>query len=837
MSSKLSNGNPGPRRLAWALLLGLMGLTGGVFLPAAISIPFDFSVDRLFQSDSPEIERARQADAVFPPSDREFMVVVQRPQGWFDTTGLKAFADLHQRLEQIPIRAVDREATESTSCQNETTWNGKPTHALERFASIRQIQLVDGEGEQAVLQRAWPADGAPPEAKDFKARLLKDRLTAGKLLSTDGDTLLIRAQLVCGIHEGSTRLDYLETIRAVTQAWQAPLNDVHVILSGLPFIQDEVIESLRGDFITLQPITIIVMLGLLVLAFGSLRAAMLPFLATLFGCIWCLGLMALVGEAINVVNFAITVVILVIGAGDGIHIVARYQEELEVESDSWLAMKATLKPMLLACGLTTATTLIGFLSLRLAKVEMIKSFGLWAAIGVGVTWIFTMVMIPSLMLIIGVGKPQRSGLGRWLEDEWLPKLAKWVLQRRTMIMVVSLSALLIGLATASQLTPFSRALEEFPHDHPARANLQTVEDKLTGVLPFTITVEGPRDLIFSPETLKEMAAIQDELETKESGISTFALTDLVSALHSHWEEGRQGSRQDLPSKDDQLASLLATLKLSDDADLILSPLLYDPRPPAMEKGPESSIEGDEEIVGFDEEDDFEPADQDPQEALNAETARATLRINGLKHDSGSTQWRRIVPWLQDRLKMLPEGVTAEIGGSATIVNQAIHFVVTDLLKSLLFAFVLITLLMGLLMRSARVGFAAMVPNVIPLVLTMAVMVLVGIHLRISTVITFAMCMGIVVDDSIHFLVRWREERSRSQGDEEGMLQTIRFAGRPVIFTTVMLGMGFAVLITSTFRGLHDFGVLAVITISLALIADLVILPALLLGPQKSSSSR
>ena len=98
----------------------------------------------------------------------------------------------------------------------------KPTHALERFASIRQIQLVDGEGEQAVLQRAWPADGAPPEAKDFKARLLKDRLTAGKLLSTDGDTLLIRAQLVCGIHEGSTRLDYLETIRAVTQAWQAP---------------------------------------------------------------------------------------------------------------------------------------------------------------------------------------------------------------------------------------------------------------------------------------------------------------------------------------------------------------------------------------------------------------------------------------------------------------------------------------------------------------------------------------------------------------------------------------------------------------------------------------
>jgi hypothetical protein len=211
---------------------------------------------------------------------------------------------------------------------------------------------------------------------------------------------------------------------------------------------------------------------------------------------------------------------------------------------------------------------------------------------------------------------------------------------------------------------------------------------------------------------------------------------------------------------------------------------------------------------------------------------ATLRITGLKHDSGSTQWRRAVPWLQERMKSLPPGLSGRVGGSATIVNQAIHFIVTDLLTSLLFAFVLITLLMGLLMRSFRVGLAAMVPNVIPLVLTMAVMVVAGIHLRISTVITFAMCMGIVVDDSIHFLVRWREERGRSSDEEQGMLRTIRFAGRPVIFTTVMLGTGFSVLITSTFRGLHDFGVLAVITIALALIADLLVLPALLLGPRR-----
>ena len=545
------------------------------------------------------------------------MVVVQRTKGWFDPAGLKAFADLHQRLESIPIRDEDVDATRHADCQSETTWRGPPSKALERFASIRQIQLVEGEGDQAVLKRAWPDGEDPPPPADFKDRLLKDRLVVGKLLSADGDTLLIRAQLVCGLHEGAVRLAYLDAIRSTTKAWQAPsdgdgallktdfFKDVRVIHSGLPFIQDEVIESLRGDFITLQPITVIVMLGLLILAFGSLRAAMLPFLATLFGCIWCLGLMALVGEAINVVNFAITVVILVIGAGDGIHIVARYQEELEVEPDPWLAMKATIKPMFLACGLTTATTLIGFLSLRLAKVEMIKSFGLWAAIGVGVTWIFTMIMIPSLMLIIGVGKPQRSGIGRWLEDQWLPKLAGWVLARRGLLIVASLVALMTGLAMASQLTPFSRALEEFPYDHPTRANLQIVEEELTGVLPFTITVEGPRDKVLSPATLQELAAIQDELEKKEEGISTFALTDMVSALHSHWQEGRQGARQDLPQRSDQLVSLLATLKLSDNADLLLDPLIFDPTPPLITAAEESRIDGEDEIAGFDDDDGFD----------------------------------------------------------------------------------------------------------------------------------------------------------------------------------------------------------------------------------------
>lgn len=813
--------------------MGLALITGAIFLPAAAGIGFDFSVDKLFLSDSPEIETYRRSAQVFPLADKNVMVVVKKNQGdWFDRDGLLAFAELQDRLEAIPVRPEDRPLTEEAACRDLSNWQAGRTEALHSFSSIRSLQLVEGEGEDAILKRAWPPQGLPEDPGRFRSRLLKDRLARGKLVSADGSTLLIRAQLSCGLHGNKERAHYLASIRSQCDQWSEGQKDIQLVQTGLPFVQNEVIGSLKHDFVLMQPLTIIVMLLLLYLAFGSLRAALMPFIATLFGCIWCIGLMGLVGEDINVVNFAITVVILVIGAGDGIHIVARYQEELEQHPDPWQAMKRTLKPMGLACALTTLTTLIGFLSLHLAKVQMIKSFGLWAAIGVGVTWIFTMVLIPALLLLIGAGPPRRSGIGRWLEDRWLPSLGAWVLHHRRRIIAASLALLLGASVTASQLKPFSKALEELPDDHAARAALSLMESELTGILPFEIIVEGSREQVLAPATLAEIAAIQSELEAREPGVSTLAITDLISALHSHWSRGEQGPRTDLPKRPDQLAALLATLKMADDSATLLDPILYDPDAPRGRASEGKEIAGEAEIGGFDEEEDFFAEAETATDGQTAVATRATLRITGVKHDSGSEQWQKAVPWLRQRLKSLPDGLTARVGGSATIVNQAIGFIVSDMMKSLLFAFILITILMGLLMRSVRVGLAAMVPNVMPLALTMAIMVIASINLRISTVITFAMCMGIVVDDSIHFLVRWREEMARSESEEEGMIRTIRYAGRPVIFTTTMLAAGFAVLMASTFRGLHDFGLLAVITISLALVSDLLTLPALLAAPKK-----
>jgi len=188
--------------------------------------------------------------------------------------------------------------------------------------------------------------------------------------------------------------------------------------------------------------------------------------------------------------------------------------------------------------------------------------------------------------------------------------------------------------------------------------------------------------------------------------------------------------------------------------------------------------------------------------------------------------------IKKRLNALPAGVTGVLTGPATVANRAIDAIVTDMLESLLAAFVFIALTMAVLLGSPKRALLAMIPNLLPLLITMNAMLFMGMGIRITTVITFAVCMGIVVDDTIHFLTRFREEEKRHNTAAEAMAKTLLMAGRPALFTTTMLAFGFALLIPSVFSGLSDFGFFAALCIVCALLADLLTLPALLLWVRK-----
>jgi predicted RND superfamily exporter protein len=234
---------------------------------------------------------------------------------------------------------------------------------------------------------------------------------------------------------------------------------------------------------------------------------------------------------------------------------------------------------------------------------------------------------------------------------------------------------------------------------------------------------------------------------------------------------------------------------------------------------------DDEMIIEDDETVDSPVEPKTAAKLSADRIVA-VRIGALKKDSGSSLFSHDIKWIEEELSAWPGAVNGTLTGGSKLANRAVEAVVVDMMTSLLLAFALIGIMFVIVLRSVRQGVLAMMPNLLPLVLTMGIMSITGLSLRISTVIIFAMCMGVVVDDTIHFLVRFRQEQ-KTQDFDQSLNATILHAGRPVVFTTMMLVMGFSMLIPSEFNGLRDFGNLSAICISLALLADLLTLPAIL----------
>jgi predicted RND superfamily exporter protein len=808
----------GARWRAIVVLLGLLGVTAAVIVPGAARLRFDFTVNNLFLSDAEELATLTDTLERFGVDDRDSLIVLRAERGdWAQAVRLTQLDDLHRRIAAIPVEAEDLSSTEGAACDD------PPGGAWYRVDGLTTAKVIRGGEGDARFVPIWPAaDGASDAA--MADTLRGDRLLQRRLINEALDVTLVRARLRCGLAEHARRTRYLAALRATAERWATDVGDVSLQFSGVPIIQDDVVTTLRSEFFRRQPATIIGMLVFLWLAFGRLRLAWLPFAATGMGALWWAGLMGIFGEPINVINLATVTVILVIGAGDGIHIISRYEEERR-EHPPDAALKRAFRHMVGACTLTTLTTLIGFLSLQVAEVEMIRQFGLWAAIGVAVTWLFTLLMIPALLLLFppGLRAGDARGLGP-IEGRLLPAIQRLVLRHYRAIAIGSLVLLVASAWGASHLKPRSRAMEELRSDHPAQLALTTLETELSGVLSFDIVLHGPRDRVLAPETLAAVAALQDSMTESPVGISSFSLVDLVSALHSLWQDGRQGERSDLPRDARKIAFWLTSL--ADTNDDQLSALLDDPQAEAERPGAAAGEpEGlDSEELGFGE---------DPEEALAAllslpDDRPVALRIRCQKNDSGSDLFVAEMARIETHLSRLPAGVTGVITGPSTVANRAIDAIVNDMLESLLTAFVFIALAMAILLRSPWRALLAMVPNLLPLLLTMNAMLAMGMGIRITTVIIFAMCMGIVVDDTIHFLARFKEEE-RVHGDPElAMAETLIKAGRPALFTTTMLAFGFCLLISSEFNGLADFGSLSSLCIACALLADLLTLPSLLL---------
>jgi len=757
-----------------ALTLGLAAMLGSTLFPLS-GVKYDFSVRRIFDSSPDRVAQLRRFKEDFG-DDVGWVGVLYATRepgaagGIFSPEILGSMARVQDRLAARP----DMEAGEARSILD--------------AADLHSPVIRSG-----ILRHALSADTRDPAALAAAAdRLLEHEIYLGRLVSRTGDAALVMGCFDRDHHEERDREEALAALDALIEAEQERLGEKATVEAvGLPVVSRDLTALAQGDTVRFTPFVYLVITVLLLVFFRSVGVTGVALGTVFLIQISGVGLMQALGEPINIINNTIPTILLVVGIAEAVHLIERIHGERRAGRPPREAAAQGAARMVAPCLLTMLTTAVGFGSLASAHIPILRSYGLFTAGAVLLAAVFNLALVPAA-LSFGSRKPGRSPRTHrservlaWIADRTVrhPRL---LLGFFITLMAGSLAYAVLGVEVNSTV------MEEATEDNPVRQALDRAEARMSGVLTHEIVIRGAEGAARDPALL----AALDRLDSALTGDPAFrGYLDRVETLADLVREVGRGFSQSvddrgLPDSPHTLADLLLLLE-SGAAD---------------ELGRYASFNYD------------------------------ATRISLVVRDGGSKAWAalesRCDALLDELIREDPNlggRVDATITGTMTYVDETLDFIVRDMITSVGLAFLIIMALMSLLFRSLRAGLISMLPNVFPIIGTAGLMAALDIPLRLSTLILFAICLGIAVDDTIHFLARFRQEVRGGCSAEDAIRTTMTTSGRAMTITTVILVAGFLVNISSGFLARQQFGFLSGLTMILALLGDFFLLaPCILL---------
>ena len=546
--------------------------------------------------------------------------------------------------------------------------------------------------------------------------------------------------------------------------------------SGVSVLRTEYVRyMLRDNFLFLPPIAII-LISILGYVFRNWVFVGLPLLTVLITVIWLLGIMGLFGLEINIMTYIVPTLLFIIGISDAIHIQARFRENLARDSSNPCeSMLLTMVQMSKVIFLTSLTTSIGFVALMTTSINIVQEFGLEIALGVMIAWLVSILLVPSgIMLFESFEKGKDntfSPLLNWLSNV-IPR-HPWAFIIIPLIISFTSIYKIKDLSTDASLMDDLRPQNKLYHD------LKMTEKYFGGVLPFEVLLrldqknEGKNKTVLDPD------------------IFPF-LEDVENLLKEELMESRFFS----------MSTLLRSIKRM--------------------RGDEDSVSYNSEIINQ------ILGGRSKQQLQLVNSDQNTLRITGLIENKTSSEMESIYTKLDSLSKSFPPYLKIECTGTTVVALRTNDYLVQSLVNSLGIALLFISIVMAFMFRKKSILFASLVTNLIPIFTVLGVLSWLGVSIRPPTAMTFSVALGIAVDDSLHFLLRYRKELKQGMTRVEAIRATIMNTGSALMITTTILVSGFSVLLLSAFLPTYQFGLLSSGMIGTALLCDLTLLPALCL---------
>lgn len=682
-----------------------------------------------------------------------------------DLTFTDALFDLYDVLSGVALLADATERVLSDTADDETA--SAVTADGSRMRPLIESLPIDEEHAALVRQVAKMSP-----------------MIDGRLLASDNSVAAIVAFLDNDITQNKDLAEVVERFETTLAQTAAPNAEVRASLGGLPYVRTMVVRNMGADQAVLLPAAILVSLLILLLAFRWFPAMLLPIIAVGMSAVILIGGMALVGEKLNILNNIIPTLVVLIGISSTIHIINRYRDNIAAgRLKAWAASDA-LYTMILACFLTTSTTAVGFASLAVSQTDILRRFGLTAAVGVMISYVVIVLFVPPTLSLFSEPKVKKTSEQQGGFEDRIEGVTRWVLKHRKGILLATAASIVGTLALGAPPRVDSAVLDQVnPRDEVFRTT-RLIEQKLGGIRPLEVYVRADEPWrVLQPEVIDGLLDITEYSQTQHGVLNTLGYTDLLQETQA-MISGRRESREVSLSDPDQLRGIVNL----------------------MQSHPRNPLES----------------------WLRDEGRSARLQI--MVEDMGAKETNllldRMEAQIAERFANI-EGVEVRLTGDAYIGSRGLDAVITDLISSLATAVLVIFLILSLLFRSLRLGLISIPPSLMPLTYMLAWMWLRDIPLNTATAIIFSIAIGLTVDGSVHFMTRFREEYQGKVDLDEAIVRAARGSGKAIVFMCIALIIGFGVMMISQFVPVRRFGELVAFTIFVMLLATILVLPALL----------
>jgi len=546
-------------------------------------------------------------------------------------------------------------------------------------------------------------------------------------------------------------------------------------------MRSDLTGKILGDQRVILPLAVLVLLLTLAFSLRRANAAVIPLATAGLSVVWTLGFMAALGIPINIMTSIVPALVIIIGSTEDIHLLAEYAAGIREGLTRPAAIGRMADKMGMAVLLTFITTYFGFLSIALNRIELLYQFGLVASTGLLFNFVITTLLVP--VMLKGLGHRQAGAApaapGQAPHERWAVGLLVRLQKRRALVFVVAGVLAAGALAAATQIRINNDLLDYLDEESQLRVNADRVHSELSGIHSFSIVLDaGIENTFLQVKYLEQVRRIQDHVAGMSEFDRSFSFTDFVSLVNSVMEDDEDDALR-LPEADDVVRDNMLFIKRSDIASYV---------------SPE-----------FD-------------------RARILVRHNVSSSDMLNRAVAELQAWMDANID---PALRAEITGKSVLSNRAVEAMAWGQLKSLLLVGAVILGVVSLLFLSFRAGLIALVPNLFPVAILFGVMALSGIPLNAGTAMVAAIALGICVDDTMHVMSRFHEELKMQESREAALTAMIRAEAVPIFATSIALAAGFAVLATSSFQPVADFGLLSAMVILVALVATFTLTPLLL----------